>query len=80
VEGGTQGEQPPEPQTEPQPEVATDVQPPAGEDEQTDLVSFIDGLVVLLGYGWLACGVLLLLGIPLGLLLFNRWGRLRRQP
>jgi hypothetical protein len=51
----------------------------AAESEQADLASFIDGLVVLFGYGWLACGVLLLLAIPIGLLLFNRWGRRRRQ-
>jgi hypothetical protein len=57
----------------------TEGQPSAEESEQLDVASFIDGLAVLFSYGWLACGVLLLLAIPIVLYVFNRWGRRRRQ-
>jgi hypothetical protein len=82
VESG--GEQPPEPppEAEQPPAPAEAEQPPEApleESDEVNLARLIDGLAVLLSYGWLACGVLLLLAVPLGLFLFNRWGQRRRQ-
>ena len=89
VEGGGQAEQPavPPPEAE-QPPVLPEAEqpsappqppPPTVESEEVDLARLIDGLVVMFSYVWLVCGVLLLLAIPIGLVLFNRWGRRRRQ-
>lgn len=64
-----------EPPAEPPPESPA----PVEESDDANLARLIDGLAVLLSYGWLACGVLLLLAVPLGLFLFNRWGQRRRQ-
>jgi hypothetical protein len=84
VESG--GEQPaePPPEAEQPPAPAEAEQPPDApapveESDEANLARLIDGLAVLLSYGWLACGVLLLLAVPLGLFLFNRWGQRRRQ-
>lgn len=88
VEGGgeqpgeppPEAEQPPAPaEAEQPPEAPPEAPAPVEESDEANLARLIDGLAVLLSYGWLACGVLLLLAVPLGLILFNRWGRRRRQ-
>jgi len=80
VEGGGAGQEPAEPasQTE-HPSEPPQAPPPPVESEEVDLARLIDGLVVIFSYIWLICGVLLLLTIPIGLVLLNRWGRQRRQ-
>lgn len=78
VESGA--EQPPAPaEAEQPPEAPPEAPAPVEESDEANLARLIDGLAVLLSYGWLACGVLLLLAVPLGLFLFNRWGQRRRQ-
>lgn len=49
------------------------------EDERAELALLIDSLAVLASYVWLGCGVLLLLLVPIGIVLLNRWGQRRRQ-
>lgn len=75
-----EAEQPPAPaEAEQPPEAPPEAPAPVEESDEANLARLIDGLAVLLSYGWLACGVLLLLAVPLGLFLFNRWGQRRRQ-
>lgn len=75
-----EAEQPPAPaEAEQPPEAPPDAPAPVEESDEANLARLIDSLAVLLSYGWLACGVLLLLAVPLGLFLFNRWGQRRRQ-
>jgi len=47
-------------------------------NDRPDTAQIIDGLVVIFSYVWLACGALLLLLVPVGLLLMNRWGKRQR--
>jgi uncharacterized membrane protein len=80
VEAGVQPEQQTGPEVE-QPAAAPSEAPPAATgSEAVDLARLIDGLTVIFSYVWLACGVLLLLTVPIALVLFNRWGRRKRQP
>jgi hypothetical protein len=79
VETGGKPEQPAEQEAEQPPAEPSEALPPAAESDQVDWARFIDGLTVIFSYIWLACGVLLLLAVPIGLILFNRWGRRRRQ-
>jgi len=51
--------------------------PAAEQGDQNSAARFIDGLVVLFSYGWLACGALLLLAIPVAVFLLPRWARRR---
>jgi hypothetical protein len=67
------------PAAEGQPPEAEPDAPGLEQAEQNSTARFIDGLVVLFSYGWLACGVLLLLAIPVAVFLIPRWGRRRGQ-
>ena len=87
VEAGSEQQQPAQGQAEAggQPAPAESEQlpeappesPAAEQSDQNSTARFIDGLVVLFSYGWLACGALLLLAIPVAVFLLPRWGRRR---
>ena len=79
IETGGKPEQPAEQEAEQPPAPPPEAPPPATGSEMVDLARLIDGLTVIFGYVWLVCGALLLLAVPIGLILFNRWGRRRRQ-
>ena len=79
IEAGAEEQPAVEPEGDVPPVGITQGQPSPEESEQVNVAGFIDGLAVLLGYGWLACGVLLLLAVPVGLYLFDRWGHRRRS-
>jgi len=88
VEGGGPAEQPAQPPPVEQPVAPAEAEPPSepsqttpppAKGEEIDMARLIDGIVVMLSYVWLGCGVLLLLAVPVGFVLLNRWGRRRRE-
>jgi hypothetical protein len=84
IEGGAETARVEDARPQEEPTAGPGTDEPASEAEavgtdEADLASFIDGMAVLFSYGWLACGVLLLLAVPVGILLVNRWGRRRRR-
>jgi len=79
VQGQPETEEPSAPVEPEQPSEALAAPQEAEQSGQNSTARFIDGLVVLFSYGWLACGVLLLLAIPLAIFLLPRWGRRRGQ-
>jgi len=75
LESGGEPEQPASPADS---ELAATQGLSAESSDRPDTAQVIDGLVVILSYVWLGCGALLLLFVPVGLLLMNRWGKRQR--